>query len=176
MEDLRKQAAHTAKALSEQSRGTKQLESASRQVALLASQVTTAASEQAKAAAALVAGGEETRRSAKQAARALEEQAEAIAATAAHAAKQTTAFSSVARATVEQGAASEQLGRSVEEIRQRTREIVNVASQQAKRAVTISTELRGIADQTMQASEENAQHIAVMTRLAAPADETGGPA
>jgi methyl-accepting chemotaxis protein len=125
VDEFRERTTQMAKALQEQAQGGSHLEAASRLVAKLAEEVTVATGVQAIATAGLAKTAEEVRRLAKQTSRALEEQATTVAATAANVARQTLNLGATARATTQQAVASEEILRSVDEMRRRARAVVS---------------------------------------------------
>jgi methyl-accepting chemotaxis protein len=165
MDDSRKQASMTAKAVSEQANGVKQLAQATRDCARLASHVTKAIGEQTGALASLARDGDQVRRLAKQAQRTIEEQTETAAAITSVAARTQTNAAALAKVMSEQATLIEQLGTTHGPLRAKTREATSTAVQQDRRSSTLASEAGDLSAKLEQMGRVQTDQMSALTAL-----------
>jgi methyl-accepting chemotaxis protein len=169
MDEVRRQAIHTSKAVVEQARAAKEIELSSLEVTKLGRQVATAATEQIKAVNALAKDGDEVRRVAKQTAQAISEQSSVVSALSSSTLRHTATLDRIVVAIGEQATGGEQIGQAVAAIRGRARELSSAVGNQVRSASP--GDLGSLADHVAKLRGAYALHEKALASMALPASD-----
>ncbi len=119
---------------------------------------------------------EDVRRVSRQTARVVGEQAEALAGVAAASARQTTSFERVAQQFVQQQVASDEVARTISELKGMAREIVGGAAHQAKLATATARDVQQVGGEIAKIRHANAAQTETVGALATSLGKSRAPA
>jgi methyl-accepting chemotaxis protein len=173
MDGARKHAVQNARSSVEQARAMKDVEAAARDVSRLASSVTEQSNEQASAIGSLVRDADEVRRISRQTARAVGEQASTLSSLSGGITRQIDSFKTVAQINLEHAQGTEQIAKSVREVRTSMREISTVLSSHVKSATTSAETTALIAREIGSLRALNAEQVQTLSTITETFDGNG---